>query len=314
MDEVKNLLTNGYILEINCNAGFDTKTNSIGEQCVYRTFAADGHAMTVVGYNDEIWCDINGDGIAQDAEYGAFKVANSWGPSWGNSGFIWFSYDALNESSTVPGDWENSLSGIRKSGFSYSSDSLGYNWFTYMNVQDYDVDFVCLNNITVTSPSNFTLWLKRTDVTGATSPARIGWSYSGTNCSYNRTVVLAYDYSTLSAPLEQHLSGYIWSFWYTSSAITINSSAFLDNKSNIIKAYTYNNTTAQWDCDINLSVGDVNYDGFLTTADVNLILNCILEPESYSSLQLRLADYNHDGLVSSMDARALALNIEQNGG
>ena len=39
-----------------------------------------GHAMVVVGYDD--------------TKYGgAFEIMNSWGSSWGNSGFIWVPYD-----------------------------------------------------------------------------------------------------------------------------------------------------------------------------------------------------------------------------
>ncbi|MCI8410201.1 MAG: hypothetical protein HFJ09_13180 [Lachnospiraceae bacterium] len=61
-----------------------------------------GHRMTIVGYNDNIWVDINKDGKVQEGEKGAFKIANSWG-NWrnGNSGFTWISYDALNKVSCV---------------------------------------------------------------------------------------------------------------------------------------------------------------------------------------------------------------------
>ena len=57
------------------------------------------HRMTIVGYDDSIWVDINKDGVVQEAEKGAFKIANSWGTSYKNSGFCWVSYDALNETS-----------------------------------------------------------------------------------------------------------------------------------------------------------------------------------------------------------------------
>jgi len=42
--------------------------------------------MSIVGYDDSIWCDINGNGVAEAAEKGAFKVANSWGTGWGHEG------------------------------------------------------------------------------------------------------------------------------------------------------------------------------------------------------------------------------------
>ena len=39
-----------------------------------------GHAMCVVGYDDEI----NG---------GSFRIVNSWGPDWADNGFVWINYD-----------------------------------------------------------------------------------------------------------------------------------------------------------------------------------------------------------------------------
>ncbi|MDR2661430.1 MAG: C1 family peptidase [Treponema sp.] len=41
-----------------------------------------GHAMCVVGYND-------------DEQGGAFEIQNSWGTDWGNGGFIWIGYDVF---------------------------------------------------------------------------------------------------------------------------------------------------------------------------------------------------------------------------
>lgn len=69
----------------------------------------EGHALTVVGYNDNIGfdyngdqqittdSDINGDGVVDlmDCEIGALKVANSWWPTWGDFGFAWLPYKLL---------------------------------------------------------------------------------------------------------------------------------------------------------------------------------------------------------------------------
>ncbi len=60
-----------------------------------------GHGMVIVGYNDNLWCDINGNNVVDDGEMGALKIANSWGKGYGNDGFMWISYDALNEVSCV---------------------------------------------------------------------------------------------------------------------------------------------------------------------------------------------------------------------
>ncbi len=55
-----------------------------------------GHAMNIVGYDDGIGVDLNKNGVLEAGEMGAFKVVNSWGASWGNSGFVWMAYDSFN--------------------------------------------------------------------------------------------------------------------------------------------------------------------------------------------------------------------------
>jgi C1A family cysteine protease len=62
-----------------------------------------GHAMTIVGYDDNVWCDINNNGVVDPGEKGAFKVCNQWGTGWQRSGFAYVSYDALKAASSIPG-------------------------------------------------------------------------------------------------------------------------------------------------------------------------------------------------------------------
>ena len=64
------------------------------------------HAMTIVGYDDRVEFDLNGDGQitmnkdingdkkidVQDWERGAFILANSWGDKWADKGFCYFMY------------------------------------------------------------------------------------------------------------------------------------------------------------------------------------------------------------------------------
>ena len=76
---------------------------------IYSTGYSGCHRMTIVGYDDDIWVDINGDGEIQEAEKGAFKIVNSWGTSYGNNGFAWVSYDALNYDSAVSDSLPNRL-------------------------------------------------------------------------------------------------------------------------------------------------------------------------------------------------------------
>jgi len=72
-----------------------------------------GHAMTIVGYDDNIWYDIDGDGVEDDYEKGALLLANSWGTSAHNhnDGYIWILYDALNKHSNYTNDQTSNRKG-----------------------------------------------------------------------------------------------------------------------------------------------------------------------------------------------------------
>ena len=71
--------------------------------CAWLSGTLGSHLMTIVGYNDDLWCDINKNRRVDPGEKGAFKIANSWGPGWKNGGFCWLAYDALYPVSRVPG-------------------------------------------------------------------------------------------------------------------------------------------------------------------------------------------------------------------
>ncbi len=114
IDQIKQLLMNGYILNIPTyinswqykSIGNDPDTAEddpfVGKKCCYWVNGKEGyHAMTVVGYNDHIWVDVNGNGIVDSGEKGAFRIANSWGTGWIEEGFCWMSYDALKNPSAV---------------------------------------------------------------------------------------------------------------------------------------------------------------------------------------------------------------------
>ena len=82
-----------------------------------------GHALTVVGYDDEIGIDLNGDnqitnnidinndGIIDmnDWEMGALILANTWGKGWGNGGFAYCLYSVLAREGHDGGIWNKSV-------------------------------------------------------------------------------------------------------------------------------------------------------------------------------------------------------------
>ena len=49
----------------------------------YRGLNLGGHAMCVIGYDDQY-------------QGGAFRIMNSWGPRWGDNGYVWIKYDDFN--------------------------------------------------------------------------------------------------------------------------------------------------------------------------------------------------------------------------
>ena len=114
--QLKQFLTNGYVLNfatyVNSwqykTIGNDPATTAddalAGQSCAFLSYGSSGgHAMTIVGYNDAIWVDINGNGVVDSGEKGALLIANSWGSTWNGNGMVWVAYDALRPVSTVAG-------------------------------------------------------------------------------------------------------------------------------------------------------------------------------------------------------------------
>jgi hypothetical protein len=108
LDPIKRQLLNGYVVSVAFTLG-ETRweRNPFGIWVIpqfHDWTNNSGHAMTIVGYCDDFYFDINGNGIKEHGEFGAFKVANSWGTHNHNEGFIWIMYDAFDVMSSVPGN------------------------------------------------------------------------------------------------------------------------------------------------------------------------------------------------------------------
>ncbi len=113
MANVKQILSNGHVLIFGTYINSWVYTTVKARAGVNSPFAGQsvathlngkvaGHAMTIVGYDDDIWTDINGNGVVESQELGAYKIANSFGNSWKNQGYAWAAYDAFRATSTVP--------------------------------------------------------------------------------------------------------------------------------------------------------------------------------------------------------------------
>jgi hypothetical protein len=80
LDRVKGSLYRGFPVEVGMMLGDDFENYRGGIFKTYETHGLSGHAMAIIGYDDN---------------KGAFKVMNSWGTGWGENGFGWISYDVF---------------------------------------------------------------------------------------------------------------------------------------------------------------------------------------------------------------------------
>ena len=149
LDVIKKALVLGEVLSattysdnwnrqtIEANEWVKENNKYLGETIITKCdgYVSGSHRVTIVGFNDDIWVDINQNGCIEKAEKGAFKIANSWGKNSDNNGFVWMSYDAINKISAVE-DSENvtMTSNMRELGL---SDVVGFK--VDVNEEDNDV-------------------------------------------------------------------------------------------------------------------------------------------------------------------------------
>lgn len=104
-------------------ANLPAGTPEAGKKVVVWWDSQVNHAMTIVGYNDSIRYDFNGDGQytnnldinndglvnMKDWEIGGLKFANSWGLGFGNSGFAYMMYKGIADGVSHGGIWTNTV-------------------------------------------------------------------------------------------------------------------------------------------------------------------------------------------------------------
>ena len=109
LDDIKNHLLNGNaaVFAFTVWDNFNNISNYNNIYCVSQIYGTNpgGHAVTFCGFDDNL---VTADGV------GAFKVANSWGASWGDGGYFWMSYEAVQDPITC---WGTAY---------YCSDRIGY--------------------------------------------------------------------------------------------------------------------------------------------------------------------------------------------
>lgn len=329
LDEVKRLLCAGKILvvEVSANEGLEnwsTKETANGEEAAYRAFYTGGgsHMLTVVGYNDSIQCDINGNGSIENFEKGAFKVVNSWGTdatnpygnAWGNSGWIWVMYDAINNvSASSTTGWENSEPGTRVCIFTNGGTS---NDFWYIEVANHTVNLAGLLTFTTNHRYDGSILTSRNNTATYSSSNQYlasGWSSDESASSFSGTVVV--DYDTLDDDITNYMSNHKWFVrvhnYSDSGNITNVSYKIVDSEGKLIKdlgriatTVTYSSPVTAYSS-LTFRYGDIDYNNFINSADTTSIMAYIVRNIELSNLQKILADYNHDGSVDVLDITAI---------
>jgi hypothetical protein len=101
VQQIKSLLENGtpVIFAMNGNVfGTSFKDGNKVVSAMEYTYLTTNHAQCIVGYDNN---------KSDDGEQGAFKVANSWGTGFGEGGYYWITYAAIDEIGS--GGWGGSF-------------------------------------------------------------------------------------------------------------------------------------------------------------------------------------------------------------
>lgn len=322
LSAVKQKLNDGKVLTVSTKGYFNSA--SVNGECVaYRCYEGEkgkGHALAIVGYNNYISYDVNGNGTIESCEKGAFKVANSWGEKFNQKGifsedgYFWIMYDALNLTSTnTSTDWESNLSGTRYPAFSYSLNPNDSNTFYYINVAHKNVELIGEVKVRTMRKFALDLYSCRTtqDRTLFDYPNQLPlFPYLGDNPrpSFYEGLILC-DLTELTVGIPTYYQGYNWHMKLSNFVPSEESNyarfRLLDGNGNVISDYESDDSeqamSARKYKTLNLNKGDLNYDGSVTVKDADIIMDYLAENVSLSSLQYKLADVNNDGTVNIFD-------------
>lgn len=185
MQQTKEYLNTGDLPVIGVNIGYNYEYPEIynGKSFItYDTSYIGAHALTVVGYDDNIQTP---DGR------GAFKIINSWGTDWGNNGFGYITYQEFIKSAIegfvftdlVIGRTVDTIDPASISTQVLSPTQIQYSWGAPKNAQGYkifDESFNLMANVTPTQytetlsqPGVYTRYLQAYNSVSADDPVKV---------------------------------------------------------------------------------------------------------------------------------------------
>ena len=266
------------------------------------------HALSIVGYDDNIWYDYNHDGLQSPSEMGALKIANSHGTEYGNSGFMWVMYDALNLCSS-------------NTGYNYSNriSVLDESFYYYIEVGKSNKDLLAMVTITQNDRSENVLSITTTDTLERSFFVFFKggqFRYDGTDISQPQTATFALDYDTIFSGKRNWKTYQIIVEDLTSAYYTyISNITFVDRTGKTVLSDSnfdpINNSMVMFNYDIGM-VGDVNNDGEIDILDVSLIQRHIAGTIILTNKQKLTADVNGDGIISNIDANQITQYCVEN--
>ena len=273
------------------------------------------HRMTIVGYNDNIWSDLNDNSMVDAGEMGAFKVANSWGTGFHNKGYYWFAYDSLNRHTSVSGLSEENRYATMKDIARVEVRPYGEGSNLYIRYT--------LNTCDRSQGKMYITAKKGDEVyTYEAGPKRMfgmnssKFSYDGTTNSNDGTMLYALD-NVVPDVTPDNVHEYEWSVEFKdtnadSKVFTVKNCEIVDEKNNRVvkpqgvfpfaldgssKTVTYPKLE-----EIKGIVGDSDGDSKVTIMDATLIQKYLARIIDEDVLDMKLSDCDKDSLVNVYDA------------
>ena len=273
----------------------------------------EGHSMSIVGYDDNIWYDLNQNGEPEEFEKGALKIANSHGTGYMNSGFVWVMYDALNKESNATNlnyddrdgyidDYDYYTIEIEKHNLDLSAEVTLYNRYR---------SDICLETTTDTSDENsdYGSFLRF-------DGGNFNFEGGDTFCAGS----FVFDYGTLNPEIQRSNvylrvedSPTLINDTYQNIPTTIQRIRLVDRTGKVVVDDTtqkvLNNQVGQYPYRIGM-VGDVNNDAQLNYSDMSLINGYLAGSNTFSYEDMIIADTDGDGYITIFDASHLQRYIE----
>ena len=156
----------GGLASIAVLTGGDSTTFLQNGDAIYYRLGNDpstGHVITIVGYDDAICYDLNGNNLIEQDEYGAFRVVNTWDTTaWGHNGFAWLPYKLMGDLQNhrhmafcctvkkceptvyVKGTWVHPHEYARRNGFKFTIETRIQSNYSFSS--DEEIDYPIFHN------------------------------------------------------------------------------------------------------------------------------------------------------------------------